>query len=151
MSQKLPPARVAAWRGLLTTHAKVVSRIEQRLAEAKLPPLAWYDVLFALYEAPEKRLRMAELADQVLLSRSGLTRLVDRLEAAKCLKREDCPTDKRGYFVHLSTTGIDTLRKMWPVYRDGISRWFSAPLSEKDIDSLSKAFGKIGEGMVVGE
>jgi DNA-binding MarR family transcriptional regulator len=150
MSQKLPPTRVAAWRGLLTTHAKVVSRIEQRLAEAKLPPLAWYDVLFALYEAPEKHLRMAELADQVLLSRSGLTRLVDRLEAAKCLKREDCPTDKRGYFVHLTSAGVEMLRKMWPVYREGISKWFSSPLSEKDIESLSKAFGKIEKGMMEG-
>lgn len=79
--------RIEVWRSFLRAHSQVVRRLERDLtAEAGLP-LAWYDVLLQLAEAPDRRLRMAELADSVLLSRSGLTRLVDRLQAAGLVQR----------------------------------------------------------------
>ena len=137
------PERIAAWRGLLTVQARVVARIEDGLAAASLPPLGWYDVLFALHEQPDKRLRMAALAEEVLLSRSGLTRLVDRLEAQGYLQREPCPTDKRGFLVVLTGSGTELLRKIWPVYRAGIAGYFSDLLSDADITNLSAVFGKI--------
>ena len=142
MTKKLSAARVAAWRGLLTIQARVVSRVEKQLAEAQLPPLAWYDALFALYEQPDQRLRMSELADKVLLSRSGLTRLVDKLESNGCLRREAVDTDKRGFHVSLTQKGIDLLRQMWPIYSDGIAQEFANRLSNEEIDLLKTVFAK---------
>ncbi|WP_052573444.1 MarR family transcriptional regulator [Haloferula sp. BvORR071] len=134
---------IAAWRRLLTVHARVIARIEDKLAAAGLPPLGWYDVLFALHEQPGKRLRMAALAEEVLLSRSGLTRLVDRLEAKGHLRREPCATDKRGFLVVLTESGTEVMKQIWPVYRAGIAEHFSGPLSDTDVANLSSAFGKI--------
>jgi DNA-binding MarR family transcriptional regulator len=143
MRTPLPPAQLAAWCGLITAQANVVSRIEEALAAAQLPVLAWYDVLFALHEQPEQRLRMAELAEKVLLSRSGLTRLVDRLEAESLLLRETCATDKRGFHVCLTEAGTEMLRKIWPVYREGIARWFAQHLSDAEVAVLTRTFDKI--------
>ncbi len=143
MNKNLSTAQIAAWRGLLTVQANVVAKIERSLAAADLPPLTWYDVLFALHEQPEKRLRMAELADQVLLSRSGLTRLVDRLENEGYVRREECPTDKRGWLVSLTENGTAAMRGIWPVYRKGIAEWFAQSLTEPEVRMLTSIFRKI--------
>ena len=143
MPNSLSSSRIAAWRGLLTVHAKVVSGIEGRLEMASLPPLGWYDVLFALYEQTDKRLRMSELAEQVLLSRSGLTRLVDRLEKEGYLRREACATDKRGLHVVLTAPGTAVLRRVWPVYQKGIAELFSRHLSDNDVSLLNGLWAKI--------
>lgn len=142
MTKKLSAPRIAVWRGLLTIQARVVSRVEKQLTEAQLPPLAWYDALFALYEQPGQRLRMSELADKVLLSRSGLTRLVDKLEASGCLRRESVDTDKRGFYVSLTKKGTDLLRQMWPIYSDGIAQEFADRLSSEEVDLLKTLFVK---------
>ena len=146
MPKNLPPARIAAWRGLLTVHANVIAVIEANLAAAGLPPLAWYDVLFALHEQPGKSLRMSELASEVLLSRSGLTRLVDRLEPEGYLQRQACATDKRGLEVILTASGTEVLRRMWPVYRQGIADSFSKHLTDAEVGVLTMAFDKINGG-----
>ena len=143
MARNLSASRVAAWRGLLTVQTNVVAKIEAKLAAAGLPPLAWYDVLFALHEQPGKRLRMSELAEAVLLSRSGLTRLVDRLEPEGYLRREACATDKRGFDVSLTDAGSGVLRKIWPVYREGIAEFFARHLSDEEIAVLTGAFSKV--------
>ncbi|HEY9742503.1 MAG TPA: MarR family transcriptional regulator, partial [Coleofasciculaceae cyanobacterium] len=98
MTTNLDESHNATWRLFLTSHALLIDLIEQELAQAGLPPLAWYDVLFALYEAPDHRMRLHELADAIVLRRSNLTRLVDRLEAAGLVCRKSCPTDRRGAF-----------------------------------------------------
>ena len=85
------PEHIRAWRLLIESQALVVERIEAALAEAELPPLAWYDVLWAVREVPGRRLRQSRLADAVVMSRSGLSRLVDRIEAAGLLRREASP------------------------------------------------------------
>ena len=84
--------RLGAYRSFITAHAEIIGRIERDLAAAGVISLTWYDVLIELYEAPERRLRLHELARAVVLSRSGLTRTVDRLEAAGLLRREPDPT-----------------------------------------------------------
>src|SRR3954451_12893579 len=105
-----------AWRGLLNAHARLTGRIEAELAEAGLPQLAWYDVLWALQRAPRKALRMGELADAVTISRSGLTRLVDRIEADGLLERRASAEDRRAIDVAITSEGSKLLRRMWPVY-----------------------------------
>jgi DNA-binding MarR family transcriptional regulator len=116
MSQSVPEPHLSAWRAVLNAHASVVDRVEQALAEADLPPLAWYDVLWAVRRAPDRRIRMAELADSLTLSRGGLTKLADRLEAGGLLRRERAEDDGRGLYAVLTEAGDETLRRMWPVY-----------------------------------
>jgi DNA-binding MarR family transcriptional regulator len=119
---------LASWRALLNAHARVIQRIERDLQAEGLPPLSWYDVLWALYRAPDRRLRINELADQVVLSRTGMVRLVDRIEAAGLLRREPVPEDRRGAYAVITGEGVEMLRKMWPVYARGIEELFLAPV-----------------------
>lgn len=126
------PEQITAWRLVFETQARVVERVEAALAERGLPPLAWYDVLWALREAPERRLRQSELANAVVMSRSGLSRLVDRIEAAGLLRREACPSDRRGTDVVLTNEGRAMLRRMWAVYGDGIARGFGRGLDDPE-------------------
>ena len=92
----LDAEELAAWRGMLRTHARLTKALDVELVSAHGLPLTSYEVLLHLADSPDGRLRMSELADSVLLSRSGLTRLVDRLERQGLLGRESCPNDRRG-------------------------------------------------------
>jgi DNA-binding MarR family transcriptional regulator len=139
----LDQKREAAWRVLITAHATVVEKIERALLEAGLPPLGWYDVLLELSAAPDCRLRMHELARAVVLSRSGLTRLVDRLEKAGLLRREPDPSDRRGAFAVLTDEGRDVLRRMWPVYAAGIAEHFGGHVSDEEARVLTEALSRV--------
>ena len=115
-----------AWRAFLSAHALIVRRTEADLAAAGLPPLGWYDVLWALRRSPDRRLRINALADEVaILSRTGLVRLVDRIEAAGLLRREAVPGDRRGADAVITDEGVAMLRRMWPVYRAAIRDHFA--------------------------
>src|SRR5688500_20117386 len=93
----IPEPYLAAWRSFLSAHAVVLDRVEAALSAASLPPLAWYDVLWPLYRAPQRRLRMGQLAGEVVtIGRTGLSRLVDRIEGAGLLRREAVADDRRG-------------------------------------------------------
>ena len=118
--------RLGAWRALLSAHSRVTGEAEAALSAAGLPPLSWYDVLWPLRRAKGRRLRMGALAEQVTLSRTGLSRLVDRLEAADLLRREPAPEDRRGSYVVLTAAGAELLRRMWPVYERVLEREFGA-------------------------
>ena len=133
-----------AWRAFLSAHAALTRRIEDALASADLPPLAWYDVLWPLYRARERTLRMGELAAGVVtISRSGLTRLVDRIEAAGLLRRQASASDRRGTEVVLTTEGVAMLRRMWPVYAAEIRRSFVDGLSEEEAAALRDALSRV--------
>jgi DNA-binding MarR family transcriptional regulator len=121
-------AELATWRAFLNAHAILIQRIEQDLKAQGLPPLTWYDVLWPLQRAEGKRLRINELAQEVVLSRTGLVRLVDRVEAAGLLRREPVPEDGRGSYAVITPEGVATLRRMWPVYRRHIQQDFIDPL-----------------------
>jgi DNA-binding MarR family transcriptional regulator len=121
-------SELATWRAFLNAHAGLIQRIEEDLQAHDLPPLTWYDVLWPLQRADDRRLRMNELAREVVLSRTALVRLVDRIEAAGLLRREPVPEDGRGSYAVITKEGAATLRKMWPVYRSHIQRDFLDPL-----------------------
>ena len=129
MSPRVPEPHLSAWRAVLNAHASVVARVEDALAEADLPPLAWYDVLWALRRAPGRRVRMAELAGSLTLSRGGLTKLADRLEATGLLHREPAEDDGRGLYAVLTEAGHDMLRRMWPVYSRVLRETFVEAMS----------------------
>src|SRR5712691_660065 len=142
MDIELEQSRLIAWRSFLTAHAALINQIERELAEAGVVPLSWYDVLFALYEAPGQRLRMNELASAIVLSRSGLTRLVDRLETEGLLARERSVSDRRGAFAVLTEKGIEAMRKAWPTYAHGIDEHFARYLSDEEARILTEVFQK---------
>lgn len=135
--------RLDAWRTFITAHALLIERIEREMAAAGVIALQWYDVLIELYEAPDRRLRQGELARAVVLSKSNVSRLVDRLEVAGLLAREPCETDKRGAYVVLTKAGVDAMRAAWPVYARGIAAHFAAYLSEAEAGIFLAAFTRL--------
>jgi DNA-binding MarR family transcriptional regulator len=140
---KLDRLHNSVWRLFLTANVKVLERIEAELTQAQLPPLEWYDVLLTLKEAPNHRLRLSELADHVLLSRSNLTRLVDRLEKVGLLHREPCPDDRRGTFAVLSHAGLAMQAAMWSVYAAGIATHFADQLEEDEVEVLQRVLQRL--------
>ena len=143
MAPEIDEPHLAAWRSLLNAHATMTARIEEALAEAGLPPLAWYDVLWPLYDGP---LRMRDLAGRVVtISRSGLTRLVDRIEAAGLLERRAAEGDRRGTEVVITPEGKKLLRRMWPVYAGVLRECFVDALSESEAALLRDALGRVAD------
>ena len=141
---RLSERELATWRAFLNAHAAAASKIEEELRAGGLPPLAWYDVLWPLYRAPERKLRMRELNDEVVLSRTGMTRLVDRIEAAGLLRREPVPDDRRGAYAAITSAGEEALRAMWPVYARGIREHFLAPVGD-DAASVRAALERVAD------
>jgi len=133
-----------AWRALLNAHAAMLRRVEEALAAALLPPLSWYDVLWPLYSAPRRTLRAGELADSVVtISRSGLTRLVDRIEAAGLLRRQPSADDRRGSEIVLTREGAAMLRRMWPVYAAEIQSSFVDVIGEDEAVALRDSLDRV--------
>lgn len=145
MSQNPDKKHIDAWRLFITSHALLIDKIDGELASAGAIPLHWYDVLIELYEAPERRLRMHELAQNVVLSRSGLTRLVDRLEKEEFLRREIDANDRRGFYVILTDRGLEAMRAAWKTYEAGIARYFAAYLNDDEAALFSRVLGRIVE------
>ena len=146
----LTPAHDEAWYRFVLVHARVIAAINARLGQdTNLLPLEHYDVLLCLRRAPggTRRIRLSELAEAVTLSRSGLTRLVDRLEKAGLLRREACPTDRRGAFAVLTAKGAGALRRTWPAYARAIQEHFARHLSGEEAAILSRAFSRILRGL----
>jgi len=132
------------WRAFLNAHAHVTRRIGRELAEAGLPDLGWYDLLWTLYRAPERRLRVNELAREVVLSPTAMSRFVDRAERAGMVRREPDPADRRALQVALTDEGVALLRKMWPVYERGIEEHFAAHLGASPA-RLRRVLERVGE------
>ena len=134
MTDPLDDDALDAWRAFLTAHALVTRRISRDLVEAGLPDLSWYDLLWALRRQPERRLRVNELAREVVLSPTAMSRFVDRAEAAGYVRREPDPDDRRALQVVLTEEGLELLRRMWPVYERGIAEHFAAHLDDSPAD-----------------
>jgi DNA-binding MarR family transcriptional regulator len=135
--------RLAVWRTFLRTHTETVRRLERDLAERSDLPLSWYDVLLQLAEAPDHRLRMAELAARVLLSRSGLTRLVDRLQFDGLVTRAPYPGDARGTYTVLTAAGLDRLRNAAPVHLAGIREYWLSHFTDDELTQLGELLTRI--------
>jgi len=140
-------ASLRAWRLFLETHAHVIRHLEDELRRTTELPLTWYDVLVQLSEAPDHRLRMQELARRVLLSKSGLTRLVDRLCAAGYVSREPDPEDGRGMLAVMTLEGRAALRNSAPVHLRGVEERFTSQLTDEERAALIGAFSRILEGL----
>ena len=131
------PLERQAWRAFLQTHARVAHRLEADLLSTDDLPLAEFDVLFQLAVADGKRLRMNELAERVLLSRAGITRLIDRLVADGLVSRAKCESDARGFFAVLTELGGARLEAAAPNHRAAVRRFFLARFTPQELELLA--------------
>lgn len=137
--------QMQAWRAFLEAHAYVIRLLEAELEAEKALPLTWYDVLVHLEEAEDHRLRMTELAQRVLLSKSGLTRLVDRMCETGLVSRSADDRDKRGRWVSLEPAGIARLHDAAPVHMRGVKDYFSSQLSDSEAGELAVPLRRIAD------
>jgi DNA-binding MarR family transcriptional regulator len=131
-------ALVRAWSGLLRLHAQLVPVIDHDLEGITRMPLRWYDVLLELNAAPQRRLRMLELSDAVVLSRTRVSRVVDELVDAGYVNRTPNPDDRRSAFAELSPAGRTAFRKAAPVYLKLIRTHLGKRLTPRDADELRR-------------
>lgn len=150
-----PDARVApelgAWRAFLLAHARLVQVLDSELRAAHGISLAEYDALLQVAQAEGRRLRMSVLAERVLLSRSGITRLVDRLVAAGLVTRLVCPTDARGAEAGLTPAGLDRVRAASATHVDGVRRWFLDVVPADERAVLERALLRVTAGLAAPE
>jgi len=134
---------IGAWRAFLQSHARITRRLDEELQAAHGLSLAEYDALLQIAHAPGRRVRMNVLADRVLLSRSGITRLIDRLEAAGSVERIACATDARGQEAVLTHAGLDRLRTAGGTHLDGVRRYFLERFDAADLDTIERSLGRL--------
>src|SRR3954453_13286992 len=132
-----------AWRGFLRTHATLVRELDEELTERHGLPLSSYDVLVQLDEAPDGMLRMSHLADAVLLSRSGLSRLVSRLESQGLIERRECENDARGAFAAITDRGRERLDEARATHRTGVRQRFLDKLGGREQRQLARAWTRL--------
>jgi DNA-binding MarR family transcriptional regulator len=128
---------------MLRAHAELTKELDAELAREHSLPLSSYEVLLYLADAPDGRMRMAELADSVLLSRSGLTRLVDRLEREGLLKRERCESDARGYFAEITPKGRRLFDAARRTHLDGVRALFLSRFSRDELRAMGALWQKL--------
>jgi DNA-binding MarR family transcriptional regulator len=134
---ELSPEELAAWSGFLWAHARIVRALDTELEREHGLPLTSYDVLFQLSIAADQRLRMHELADAIVLSRSGLTGVVDQLEQGGLVKRERGDADPHEIYTRLTDRGFDVLAEATPTHIAGIKKHFLGRLSDKETKELA--------------
>jgi DNA-binding MarR family transcriptional regulator len=140
------PTRTAhgeAWGALTRTHAAISGRLQEALASADFPPLPWYEVLATLAEAPQERLKMGDLAEALVITRGGLTKLVDRLVKAGLLERTFCETDRRVSYATLTPAGNSLLAEMRPVVVAELKVAFAAQLSAAEAEALRETLERV--------
>ena len=145
--KQLTPLEFAAWVGFLRVHAAFVRELDSELEAAHGLPLTQYEVLLYLDAAPDRRLRMTELARSVLLSQSGVTRLVDRLEARGLVVREPCPEDRRGLLARITDEGRRRLAEARPTHLAGIRRLFVQHFDDDELRHLAEVWERVRPGV----
>jgi DNA-binding MarR family transcriptional regulator len=142
-AQLLSPRELRAWRGLLRVHASLVKALDAELEEEHGLPLSSYEVLVFLHDAQQQRMRMCDLASSVLLSRSGLTRLVDRLERDGLVVRVACTGDARGAFATLTPEGREKLAAARATHLRGVRRMFLDLVSDPEQELLGELWERV--------
>ena len=149
---EVPPLRelsapeLGAWRGLLRVHSALVKALDAELLACHGLPLTSYEVLINLQAAPERRRRMAELAEGVLLSRSGTTRLVDRLERDGLLERDACDSDGRGCFAVLTDRGEELLSRARATHLEGVRERFLRHFEPAEHEQMAEWWNRVLPG-----
>jgi DNA-binding MarR family transcriptional regulator len=140
---RLNDGELHAWQTFLRAHHVVTDTLDEELSREQDLPLGSYEVLLHLAEAPGHALRMSELANQVMLSRSGVSRLVDRLVSEGLVERHTCQSDGRGVYAGLTDTGMRRLRRAAPTHLRGVREHFTDRLSGHELDELARLLDKL--------
>src|SRR5256885_5073223 len=133
------------WRSFLQAHARLFRRLDDELRQEHGLSLPEYEALMHIGRAPARRLRMSQLAQQVLLSKSGVTRLVDRLVADGLIERSTCSTDARGAEAVLTPAGLERLRAAAGTHLRGIDRYFVSALTSDELDTISRTMRSVSD------
>lgn len=143
MRSTIDATRRRAWVGLLRAHARLIDAVEHDLREQGCLPLTWYEVLVKLTAAPGGTVRMQELARTAFLTKSGVTRLVDRMEAEGLVARTTCPSDRRGTLAAITPAGRRAYRETFPVLQRAVEEHFAGPLSDAEAACMASAFDRL--------
>jgi DNA-binding MarR family transcriptional regulator len=141
--EQLTTLELDGWRELLRMHSRLVRELDEELRRAHGLPLSSYDVLVQLEGAPERRMRMSGLAEAVILSRSGLTRLVERLERDGLVARADCPGDARGSYAVLTDAGAERLREARVTHLAGVRKRFLGHFDDAELEQLGEYWRRV--------
>jgi DNA-binding MarR family transcriptional regulator len=136
-----------AWRALLRAHAALTDQLEHEMVAAVELPLAWYEVLLTLDQAPGGQLRLQKLISSALMTKSGVTRLIDRMEAAGLVSRAHCPMDRRGAYAVLTDAGREKLRRASPIHLRGIEAHFARHLDPERAATLRDSLNAIANAL----
>lgn len=142
-SAGLGPAVEKAWVALLRSSQGVLGRVQADLKAAGFPALEWYDVLLELSRAKDGRMRQRDVAAKLLLARYNLSRLLDRLEEAELITREEVEEDARGAYATLTKKGRTLREQMWPAYAAAVRKHLGARLSDKEARTLAGLLTKL--------
>jgi DNA-binding MarR family transcriptional regulator len=145
-AKRLSRRELGVWRGFLRVHASLVRDLNAELETTHGLPLTHYVVLVYLDAAPSKRLTMGELAQTLLLSQSGITRLVDRLQQAGLVEREGCTEDRRVLYAHLTDEGARALEEARPTLLAGVRQRFLGRFDDDELDALADAWERVRPG-----
>ncbi|MBC8994236.1 MarR family transcriptional regulator [Micromonospora chalcea] len=145
MTRWLAPDEQRTWRAFLTASRALMDALDRELQRDAGMPHAYYEILVRLSEAPDRRLRMSELAELTGSSRSRLSHAAARLEASGWIRREDCPTDRRGQIAVLTDTGFATLAAAAPGHVEGVRRHLFDALSPAQVDQLRRISETLAE------
>ena len=141
----LSPPELRAWRGMLRAHAALAKALDAQLEAAHGLQLSSYEVLTYLADAEDERMRMCDLASSILLSRSGLTRLVDRLQREGLIERVACDADARGAFAKLTPAGREKLRAARATHLAGVRSHFLDLFTAEELEALGGAWDRVLE------
>lgn len=139
---KIDDTTQTAWARLLRVERQAHEAVDARLKAADLPPLAWYDVLLELDRA-DAGLRQYEIGERMLLSKHNLSRLLDRLQQRKLIRRTPCPEDGRASIVTITAAGRALRQRMWPVYAEVIDERLGRRLNEREQKTLAELLGRL--------
>jgi DNA-binding MarR family transcriptional regulator len=143
MDQAADDLAQQAWRGLLRTYRRVSRALDADLAKRSGIPLRGYEALERLSRAPRSSMRMSDLATSLLLSASGITRLIDQLVERQWVERQPDPSDARVAIACLTREGRNALRRASLIYADGVKRHFAAYLGDEDISAVAGAMERL--------
>ena len=139
--------RLAAWMALLDAHSRLTTRLEADLERSHGLSLAQYEVLYRLQGAPGQRLRLHELTSHARMTKSGVSRLVDRMQACGLLRTERCPSDRRGAFAVLTPEGEAVFRLAAALHLRGVQDHFGRHLDDDEAVSLRTALERVRDAL----
>ncbi len=132
-----------AWGSLLQVHAGLVPTLDKTVRQTSGMPLSWYDVLLELAAEPDGRLRMSDLAERVVLSRTRVSRIVDELMARGWIDKHGHPEDRRSAYAEITQPGLAEFKAAAPTYLHAIEREFAGPLTNAELAQLAMLLGKV--------